>query len=87
MRDETSGRSGTAAGRLWELRLDSRRPLPEVIEDKLRELIEAGEFVAGQQLPNEPERVTYGPPPAADGDRPAYLYDWDPVDVDFVLRD
>jgi len=48
-------RGSGAAARLWELRIDSRRPLPELIEDKLRELIDAGEFVAGQQLPNEPE--------------------------------
>jgi len=51
-----------------------------------------GTFAAGSeglevQLPNEPEPVTYGPPPSADGDRPAYLYDWDPDEVDFVIRD
>ena len=38
-------------------------------------------------LPNQPEPVTYGPPPAADGDLPAYLYDWDPAVNDFVLRE
>lgn len=38
-------------------------------------------------LPNQPEPVTYGPPPAADGDAPAYLYDWDPAVNDFVLRE
>jgi len=39
------------------------------------------------QLPGEPDPLTYGPPPSADGDRPAYLYDWDPDVVDFVIRD
>lgn len=39
----------------WELRLDARRPLPEVIEEKLRDLIDQGELPPGQQLPNEPE--------------------------------
>jgi GntR family transcriptional regulator, transcriptional repressor for pyruvate dehydrogenase complex len=53
--DEGTGLSGAADAWQWELRLDSRRPLPEVIEGKLRELIDSGELVAGQQLPNEPE--------------------------------
>ncbi len=39
----------------WELRLDQRRPLPEVIEEKLRELIENGVLPEGERLPNEPE--------------------------------
>ncbi len=39
------------------------------------------------ELPDQPEPVTYGPPPHADGDVPAYLYDWDPAIVDFALRD
>lgn len=39
----------------WELRADPRRPLPEVIEEKLRELIASGELPAGERLPNEPE--------------------------------
>jgi Periplasmic binding protein len=39
------------------------------------------------QLPSDPDPVTYGPPPAADGDRPAYLYDWDPDEADFVIRE
>jgi len=38
-------------------------------------------------LPNQPDPLTYGPPPAADGDAPAYLYDWDPAAVDFILRE
>jgi hypothetical protein len=65
----------------------------------LRALLEAagedldyGTFAAGAaglevQLPNDPDPATYGPPPSADGDRPAYLYDWDPEAVDFVLRE
>lgn len=39
----------------WELRLDARLPLPEVIEEKLRELIESGVLPPGERLPNEPE--------------------------------
>ena len=38
-------------------------------------------------VPNQPEPLTYGPVPAADGDPPAYLFDWDPDVGDFVLRD
>ena len=38
-------------------------------------------------IPNQPEPLTYGPVPAADGDPPAYLFDWDPDVGDFVLRD
>ena len=37
-------------------------------------------------IPNQPDPLTYGPPPAADGDPPAYLFDWDPAEGDFVLR-
>jgi hypothetical protein len=65
----------------------------------LRALLEAGgedlnygSLAAGAeglevQLPSDPEPDTYGPPPSADGDRPAYLYDWDPDEVDFVIRE
>jgi hypothetical protein len=65
----------------------------------LRSLLEAagddlnyGTLAAGAEgleveLPNDPDPLTYGPPPAADGDRPAYLYDWDPDEVDFVIRE
>jgi len=64
-----------------------------------RSLVEAagddldyGSLVAGAdglevQLPDQPEPVTYGPPPHADGDLPAYLYDFDRDLVDFVPRD
>ena len=55
MDDKSTGRSRTPRGDLWELRPDARRPLPELIEHKLRELIDNGELVPGQQLPNEPE--------------------------------
>lgn len=54
----SSGRDGndrTSRDTQWELRLDQRRPLPEVIEEKLRELIESGVLPAGERLPNEPE--------------------------------
>ncbi len=51
-----------------------------------------GSLVAGAdglevQLPNQPDPVTYGPPPAADGDPTPYLFDWDPDEQAFVLRD
>lgn len=44
-----------AAPTQWQLRLDARRSLPEVIEEKLRELIESGVLPPGERLPNEPE--------------------------------
>jgi Periplasmic binding protein len=65
----------------------------------LRALLEAagedlnyGSLAAGAeglevQLPGDPEPDTYGSPPAADGDRAAYLYDWDPDELDFVIRE
>ena len=46
---------GSTRGARWKLRFDTRRPLPEVIEEKLRELIETGVLSAGERLPNEPE--------------------------------
>ncbi|TNC27461.1 FadR/GntR family transcriptional regulator [Amycolatopsis alkalitolerans] len=39
----------------WSLSPDTRKPLPELIEDKLRQLIESGRFTAGKRLPTEPE--------------------------------
>jgi ABC-type branched-subunit amino acid transport system substrate-binding protein len=50
-----------------------------------------GTLVAGSKglevaLPNVPEPVTYGPPPSADGDQAAYLFDWDLATKTFVLR-
>lgn len=39
------------------------------------------------ELPDQPEPVTYGPPPSADGDIPAYLFDYDTGIRDFVLRE
>lgn len=65
----------------------------------LRALLEAagpdlnyGSLVAGSdglevQLPGDPEPDTYGPPPAADGDRRVYVYDWDPDQSTFVIRE
>lgn len=41
--------------RLFELKLDAGRPFPEVIADKLSELIEQGHFKPGGRLPNESE--------------------------------
>ncbi len=65
----------------------------------LRALLEAagpdlnyGTLTAGAdglevQLPGDEAPSTFGPPPAADGDRPAYLFDWDTAENDFVLRE
>lgn len=39
----------------WSLSPDTRKPLPELIEDKIRQLIETGRFKAGDRLPTEPE--------------------------------
>jgi DNA-binding FadR family transcriptional regulator len=39
----------------WALPPDSRRPLPELIESKLRALIHQGVFSPGDRLPTEPE--------------------------------
>lgn len=39
----------------WALSPDARKPLPELIEDKLRQLIQSGRFKAGDRLPTEPE--------------------------------
>lgn len=50
---DSSGRTAVAAK--WQLKLDARRSLPDVIEEKLRELIESGELPPGERLPNEPE--------------------------------
>ena len=38
-------------------------------------------------LPGVPDPLTYGPPPSADGDQPAYLFDWDPSTKTFALRE
>lgn len=65
----------------------------------LRALLEAagedlnyGSLVAGAdglevELPTQPEPVTYGPAPSADGDPPAYLFDWDPDQMEWAPRD
>jgi len=39
----------------WALSPNTRKPLPELIEDKIRQLIENGRFKAGDRLPTEPE--------------------------------
>ncbi len=43
------------SGESWSLSPDSRRPLPELIEQKLREQIIGGTLKAGDRLPTEPE--------------------------------
>ncbi|MGH4014418.1 MAG: FadR/GntR family transcriptional regulator [Pseudonocardiaceae bacterium] len=45
----------TSVGAKWQPRLEPGRSLPEVIEEKLRALIESGELPPGERLPNEPE--------------------------------
>lgn len=47
--------TGHARGESWALSPDSRRPLPELIEERLCELIEQGVFSPGDRLPTEPE--------------------------------
>ncbi|MCR3749517.1 FadR/GntR family transcriptional regulator [Lentzea californiensis] len=42
-------------GESWSLSPDSRRPLPELIEQKLREQIIGGTLKSGDKLPTEPE--------------------------------
>ncbi|MGH3881988.1 MAG: FadR/GntR family transcriptional regulator [Pseudonocardiaceae bacterium] len=55
MSSAPDGNGRTSRVAQWELRLDARLPLPEVIEEKLRELIESGVLPPGERLPNEPE--------------------------------
>ncbi len=65
----------------------------------LQALIEAagedlnyGSFAAGADglevdVPVQPDPMTFGPPPAADGDPTAYLFDFDHDTREFVLRE
>jgi len=39
----------------WALSPNTRKPLPELIEDKIRSLIKGGKFKPGDRLPTEPE--------------------------------
>ena len=39
------------------------------------------------QLPNSPEEAIYGPPPSADGDAAAFLFDWNPSTETFEIRE
>jgi DNA-binding FadR family transcriptional regulator len=45
----------TDRDRMFELTLDAGRPLPDVIADKIRELIESGHYKPGGRLDNESE--------------------------------
>ena len=45
----------TERTRHFELKLDAGRPLPEIIADKIRELIDAGVYKPGGRLANESE--------------------------------
>jgi hypothetical protein len=48
---------------------------------------QAGHDLGELTLPGFPDPFRYGPPPATDGDPPAYLFDWDPSGEDFVVRE
>jgi hypothetical protein len=66
--------------------------LLEALLEAAGEDLDYGSFTAAADglevdLPIQPDPLTYGPPPAADGDPTAYLFDWDPDELDFVLRD
>ena len=39
----------------WALSPNTRKPLPELIEDKIRQLIDSGRYKAGDRLPTEPD--------------------------------
>jgi len=66
--------------------------LLEALLEAAGEDLNYGSFAAAADglevdLPVQPDPMTFGPPPAADGDPTAYLFDWDPDDLDFALRD
>lgn len=46
---------GSEQERTFELKLDAGRPLPEIIADKVRELIQSGHYKQGGRLENESE--------------------------------
>jgi GntR family transcriptional regulator, transcriptional repressor for pyruvate dehydrogenase complex len=54
MASETVGDGGLSKDEDWRLAFDMRRPLPEVIEEKIRNLIQRGVLGPGQRLPTEP---------------------------------
>ena len=84
---EDSG-STYIAGTTACINVELFRALVEAAGDDLN----YGTLVAGSEgleveLPSQPEPLTYGPPPSADGDAPAFLFDWDPASESFVLRE
>jgi len=42
-------------GRRWSLASTARKPVPDLVEDRVLELVRAGELRHGERLPNEPE--------------------------------
>jgi hypothetical protein len=48
---------------------------------------QAGDELGEVTIPGYPDPFTYGPPPHADGDPPVYLFDWDPSEEQFVVRE
>ena len=57
---------------------------PDLNYGSLAAAVEGGLEV---QPADDPETLTYGPPPSADGDRQPHLYDWDSTERSFVPRD
>jgi ABC-type branched-subunit amino acid transport system substrate-binding protein len=47
---------------------------------------QAGNELGEVTIPGFPDPFTFGPPPAADGDPPVYLFAWDPSEEDFVVQ-
>ena len=47
----------------------------------------AGENLGEVEIPGVPDPHVFGPPPSADGDPKVYLFEFDPEEEDFLLRD
>jgi len=66
--------------------------LVEAVLEAAGEDLNYGSFAAAADglevdLPVQPDPMTFGPPPAADGDPTAYLFDFDQDTREFVLRE
>ncbi|MET1040782.1 MAG: hypothetical protein ABWZ90_07075 [Acidimicrobiales bacterium] len=61
-------------------------PAPGVTDDTIKIGITYTDAAAlDVTLPTDPTERHYGPPPDADGDPPAYLFEWNPDAEDFAL--
>lgn len=78
----TSARVGCQAFTLFEALLTAAGDVPNYDT-----LAAAGEGLGDIEMPGELEPWHYGPPPSADGDQPQYLFDWDPAEATFVVRE